>query len=69
MELVTSHYFNVLVDRFVIMPNHVHAFIVIEGPAAFARSELKPRRVAVSLSTIVGAIKRESPEFVELGAF
>jgi putative transposase len=57
MELVTSHYFNVLVDRFVIMPNHVHAIIVIEGPAAFAPSELKPRRVAVSLSTIVGSYK------------
>ena len=57
MELVTSHYSNVLVDRFVIMPNHLHAIIVIEGPAVFAPSELKPGRVAVSLSTIVGSYK------------
>lgn len=57
MELVTSHYRNVLVDRFVVMPNHVHAIICIEGPAVFAPSELKPGRVAVSLSTIVGSYK------------
>jgi len=67
MELVTSHYFNVLVDCFVIMPNHVHAIIVIEGqqqcspnsaePAVFAPRELKPGCVAVSLATIVGSYK------------
>jgi REP element-mobilizing transposase RayT len=57
MELVSGHYSNVLVDRFVIMPNHLHAIIVIEGPAVFAPSELKPGRVAVSLSTIVGSYK------------
>ena len=57
LELVTSHYRNVLVDRFVIMPNHVHAIIIMEGRAVLAPSELKPRCVAVSLSTIVGSYK------------
>jgi REP element-mobilizing transposase RayT len=31
METLPGHYSNVLVDSFVVMPNHVHAIIVIEG--------------------------------------
>jgi putative transposase len=61
MELLASHYRNVLVDRFVVMPNHVHAIVVIAGQQSSsndgAPSELKLRRLASSLSTILGSYK------------
>lgn len=35
MNGISNHYSNVLVDRHVIMPNDVHALIVIEGNHQF----------------------------------
>jgi putative transposase len=31
MRSIPSHYHNVIVDRYVVMPNHVHAIVVIDG--------------------------------------
>jgi len=36
MRRVADHYLNVTIDRFVVMPNHVHAIIVIEGEHAYS---------------------------------
>ncbi len=54
-----AHYSNVAVDRFVIMPNHVHAIIAIAGAHAYSPSE---REGASPVSTrtlgdIVGGYK------------
>ena len=61
----TSTILNVFIDRFVIMPNHVHTIIVIEGlheyspqPGAVADSQTipgKPR--AKRLGVVVGGYK------------
>jgi len=31
MKAIPNHYSNVIIDGFVVMPNHVHAIVVIEG--------------------------------------
>jgi REP-associated tyrosine transposase len=41
MKAVSSHYLNVIIDRFVVMTNHVHAIVVIEGDHTYSRDSLK----------------------------
>jgi REP-associated tyrosine transposase len=36
MRNISGHYNNVTVDRFIVMPNHVHAIVVIEGEHAYS---------------------------------
>lgn len=48
---VPSHFENVFIDKYVIMPNHIHAIIVI-GCSQTVRSRPSP-----TLSTIVGQYK------------
>jgi|ERR1039458_513640 REP element-mobilizing transposase RayT len=62
MKSIPSHYDNVIVDRCVVMPNHVHAIIVIEGDHLYSPVETRlaasPARTdEPSLSTIVGSYK------------
>jgi putative transposase len=62
MQSISSHYMNVTIDRYVVMPNHVHAIIVIEGDHAYTPVEtgLAPSPASAqgrSLSTIVGSYK------------
>jgi putative transposase len=40
MRNLAEHYTNVAVDRFVIMPNHVHAIIVIDGEHAYSPAKI-----------------------------
>lgn len=51
MEAIAGHYEHVFVDKYVIMPNHIHAIIVIEAYSA-ERSRPFP-----TLSTIIGQYK------------
>jgi putative transposase len=61
MKSVSSHYKNVMIDRYVIMPNHVHAIIVIEGNHTYSPVETRlapsPTGGCVLLSNIVGGYK------------
>ncbi len=68
METLPSHYSNVLVDWFVVMPNHLHAIIVIEGrhrysppvgimPASSTAGEGSGPPKSGSLSAIVRSYK------------
>jgi putative transposase len=62
MRAVSGHYPNVYVDRFVVMPNHVHSIIVIDGqhhysPDPEPLAKLRPRSSAAALSAIVGSYK------------
>src|SRR6266478_3818939 len=61
MKAVSSHYLSVIVDRYVVMPNHVHAIIVIEGDHAYfpveTRVAASPARVHGRLPHIVGGYK------------
>ena len=64
MNRLSDHYSNVVVDRHVIMPNHVHALVVIDGEhqfspgAAFAPNEAPPSGILPgSLSAIVRSYK------------
>jgi len=64
---IGSHYENVTIDRFVIMPNHVHAIIVIEGRHPFSPDSTKIEIASVphatgkprakSLGDVVGGYK------------
>jgi putative transposase len=65
MKKLSNHYSNVSVDRFVVMPNHVHAIIVIDGqhryspnPAVYQNSApLAQGPLPGSLSAIVRGYK------------
>jgi REP element-mobilizing transposase RayT len=47
MNAVSSHYLNVIIDRFVVMPNHLHAIVVIEGDHVYSPDgRIPPRRDA-----------------------
>lgn len=50
---IPSHYPNVAVDRYVVMPNHIHLILVLNEPSG--RMISAPTK---SLSTIVGSMKR-----------
>jgi putative transposase len=60
-----AHYSNVSIDRFVIMPNHVHAIVVIEGFHEYSPLEARNlenqdatgKRRAQGLSNVVGGYK------------
>lgn len=61
---IADHYSNVAVDRFVIMPNHVHAIIVMEGRHQYSptlrgdgASPVSTARRAKSLGDVVGGYK------------
>jgi len=64
MDEIAKHYSNVVVDRFVIMPNHIHAIIVIDGrhqysptPTGDGASPVSTMRLAKSLGDVVGGYK------------
>ena len=62
MQHMADHYSNVMVDRFVIMPNHLHAIIVIEGsdvysPAGDGASPASTGICGASLGDTVGGYK------------
>ena len=54
MSSIASHYSNVSIDVSVIMPNHVHAIVVIDGPHQYSPdSKSVGFQPGVSLATIV----------------
>ncbi len=63
LQSLSSHYANVQVDAHIVMPNHVHAIIMIHGDHCYSPNptNLPPARgispQAVSLSTIVRSYK------------
>jgi hypothetical protein len=62
IRTVADHYGNVIIDRYVVMPNHVHAIIAIAGDHVYSPVEtgLAPSPASAhgrSLSTIVGSYK------------
>jgi REP element-mobilizing transposase RayT len=61
LRQIQEHYSNVRVDRFVVMPNHIHAIIVIEGRRSKSFGErpggAENKSPAGSLGDVVGAYK------------
>jgi REP element-mobilizing transposase RayT len=65
LKCVGDHYPNVRVDSFVVMPNHVHAIIFIDGDHAYTPNPIRRAPVAQgfgspaagSLATIVRSYK------------
>ncbi len=61
MKSVASHYSNVIIDRYVVMPNHVHAIVVIEGDHVYSPVETRLAASPVGahgrLPNIVGGYK------------
>jgi hypothetical protein len=66
MSRLARHYSNVTVDCFVVMPNHVHALIVIEGKHQYSAGDAAslvstpaelPKAKPISLASIVGSYK------------
>jgi REP element-mobilizing transposase RayT len=62
MKSIATHYANVVIDRYVVMPNHVYAIVVIEGNQIYSPVETRlaaspARAPGPSLSTIVGGYK------------
>ncbi len=67
MKAVSNHYSNVIIDRYVVMPNHVHAIVVIEGdhvyspdgriPPVETRLAASPARAYGRLPQVVGGYK------------
>jgi REP-associated tyrosine transposase len=67
IKSISSHYENVIIDRYVVMPNHVHAIVVIDGdhiyspvgriPEAVAHVCQQETGQAPSLQNIVGNYK------------
>jgi REP element-mobilizing transposase RayT len=61
LKVVSDHYLNVMIDRFVVMPNHIHAIVVIEGTHAYFPVETRlaayPAGVHGRLPQIVGGYK------------
>jgi REP element-mobilizing transposase RayT len=61
MKAIPDHYVNVVIDRYVVMPNHVHAIVVIEGAHVYSLVETglapSPARRHGRLAQIVGSYK------------
>jgi putative transposase len=61
MKAVSSHYSNVIIDRYVAMPNHIHAIVVIEGDHVYSPVETRLAAAPVGahgrLPNIVGGYK------------
>ncbi len=57
---LTAHYSNVLLDSFAVMPDHLHALLVLTDPKV-GEASLAPtpgsRRVAHSLGAVIGNFK------------
>jgi len=58
---IPGHYSNVILDQFVVMPNHVHAIIVIDGLHSYSPEITAPlltgKPAAGSLGNVVGGYK------------
>jgi REP element-mobilizing transposase RayT len=61
MNAVSSHYLNVIIDRYVVMPNHVHAIVVIDTDHVYSPVETRLAASPVGahgrLPNIVGGYK------------
>ncbi|MGA2425182.1 MAG: hypothetical protein ABSG07_14360 [Terriglobales bacterium] len=67
MKTVSSHYSKVTIDRYVVMPNHVHAIVAIDGLHRYSPRltaigptsvQIRPQRPAApSLSAVIGSYK------------
>jgi hypothetical protein len=77
LKCVGDHYPNVRVDSFVVMPNHVHAIIFIDGDHAYTPNPIRRAPVAQgfgspaagSLATIVRSYKAGSHDNAESWAW
>ncbi len=57
---IPNHSYNVAIDEFTIMPNHVHGIVVIVGGAAVGGADLRPlhdNRTKMILSTAIHGFK------------
>jgi len=62
MKSLAGHYRNVMIDRHVVMPNHVRGIVVIDESHAYSPVETRlaasgARAHGPSLSTVVGSYK------------
>ena len=65
---LTNHYSNCLLDEYIIMPNHIHAIIVIKNTNQPVGNGLKPFPTKYSLSEIIRGFKTFSSRKIhELG--
>ena len=68
MKAIPDHYVNVVIDRYVVMPNHVHAIVVIERAHVYSLVETGlPRLPFAGMGDrspqLWRAIRRESAGF------
>ena len=63
IERIPSH-LNITIDRYVIMPNHVHIIAVIPSPEAFAAAEESEAQIRSILSKLVGYIKMNTSKVI-----
>jgi REP element-mobilizing transposase RayT len=60
-EPVTQHFPNVIIDQFIVMPNHVHAIIhICEGKKPTLNQELTEHRSSPTLGNIIGYYKYQT---------
>jgi putative transposase len=60
MKVISIHYSNVIIDQYVVMPNHVHAIIVIAGRHLHSPGHgvFQPSQThQPSISTVIGGYK------------
>ncbi len=61
MKAISIHYSNVILDRYVVMPNHVHAIIVIDGCHMYSPGHIvlqpTPTCSKPSISAVIGGYK------------
>lgn len=58
MEAIPQHYVNVIIDRFVVMPNHVLTIIVIEGEHQYSPDRIALPEVSVDTRAFAGIFVR-----------
>jgi hypothetical protein len=69
MQHIANHYSNVTIDRFVIVPNPVHAIIAIEGNQVYsphARDGASPVSTAECLRATMGKKRKLSGRAIEM---
>ena len=55
IKLIPAYYLNVLVDKYVIMPDHIHILLSVENSEKWRAESTRP---TINISRIVGALKR-----------
>ena len=60
IKAIPTHYENVIIDRYVVMPNHVHAIVVIDGDHVYSPG----RRMPGSRPRLPAGVQARLPQIV-----